>query len=226
MTTFAEVGARYVAQLSRGLSLTGERAAYFAQKRIARIGELSALCGLRPKVVLDFGCGAGVAFAPLRAAFGDAHIIGFEPEPNLRAVALEAAVASNVEILGADHLDPRGDADIVYCNGVFHHIPIADREDAMGRLRASLTRNGLAFIWENSPFNPGTRWVMSRIPFDRNAHLLTPRALRKLQHESGLAHVGTEYHFVFPRALGFMRPMETMLRPLPFGGQYLVVGRA
>lgn len=226
MTTFAEVGAKYVEQLSHGLSLTGERASYFAEKRIARVRELSTHAGVGPRVILDFGCGAGVAFAPLRAAFADAQIVGFEPEPNLHAVATQAAARSNVDMMTADRLEPRGDADVVYCNGVFHHIPLAERVRAMQRVCASLRPGGLAFVWENSPYNPGTRWVMSRIPFDRTANLLTPGALRALQAEGGLTHVATEFHFVFPRALAFLRPLEGGLRRIPVGGQYVVVGRA
>jgi trans-aconitate methyltransferase len=224
--TFSDVGASYGEQLSRGLRLTGEGASYFAGRRVDRIRELANARGMRVRVVIDFGCGGGAAFPALRAAFGDARIIGFEPERALRDVAVGTARQSQVEILDADTLDARGDADIVYCNGVFHHIPVTDRLKAMGSLRAALRPGGLAFVWENSPFNPGTRLVMSRIPFDRDARLLTPGELRALQQSCGLTHLLTEYHFVFPRALGFLRSAESMLRSFPLGGQYLVAGRA
>jgi SAM-dependent methyltransferase len=226
VTTFSGVGAGYSEQLSRGLALTGEGATYYAEQRILRVRELAFMHGVSARVVLDFGCGSGVAFAALRNAFTDARIVGFEPERGLRSVAVDAAIQSQVELLGADTLELRGDADIVYCNGVFHHIPLAQRGDAMRRLRDALRPGGLAFVWENSPYNPGTRLIMSRIPFDRDARLLRPGTLRKLQQSCGLAHLVTEYHFVFPRALAFLRPLESRLRSLPLGGQYLVAGRA
>jgi SAM-dependent methyltransferase len=176
--------------------------------------------------LLDFGCGSGAAFAHLRRAFPDARIIGFEPEPGLRAVAEVAAAEHSVEVLGDAALAPRGGADVVYCNGVFHHIPLDERAAAMRDIRLSLRAGGLAFVWENSPYNPGTRLVMSRIPFDRNARLLKPRSLRALLAAHGLEHHLTEFHFVFPRALAFLRPVETAIRGLPLGGQYVVMGRA
>lgn len=226
MTDFAGVGAAYGEQLARGLALTGETAAYFAHRRVMRLRETLEANRTHPETILDFGCGSGAAFAPLRAVFPRARILGFEPDPNLRAVACDAAHRENVELIATDTLEPRGDADVVYCNGVFHHIPVSERADAMRRIRASLKPGGYAVIWENSPFNPGTRWVMSRVPFDNNARLLTPGALRALQQAQGLEPVSTEYHFVFPRALAFLRPLESGMRSLPFGGQYVVSARA
>lgn len=224
--TFSNVGANYGEQLSRGLRLTGEGATYFARKRVERVRDIATDAGIRVRVVLDFGCGSGTAFSFLRNAFPDARIIGFEPERALREVAVEAAIRSHVELVDAPALEPRSDTDIVYCNGVFHHIPLEEREGAMRSVRASLRAGGIAFIWENSPYNPGTRLIMSRIPFDRDARLISPGRLRALQQSCGLVHHATEYHFVFPGALSFLRSVEPLLRTLPLGGQYFVAGRA
>jgi SAM-dependent methyltransferase len=226
VTAFLGVGDGYAEQLSRGLRLTGEDATYFARKRVERIHEIAVAAGVETRVVLDFGCGSGAAFSSLRDVFPDARIVAFEPERELRAAAADAAARSAVELLGADSLGARGDVDIVYCNGVFHHIPLTERAGAMRSVRGALRPGGFAFIWENSPYNPGTRLIMSRIPFDRDARLLRPGALRALQQSCGLAHVATEYHFVFPRVLAFLRRSEPRLRTLPLGGQYVVAGRA
>lgn len=226
MSTFKEVGAGYVDQLSKGLSLTGEPATYFASRRVERLLRMTSAAGMLVKVILDFGCGSGVGFASLRAAFPRARIVGFEPEPALRAVAEDAATASRVELLDDDTMPAMNDVDVAYCNGVFHHIPVPARAGAMRSLSGALRRGGLACIWENSPFNPGTRWVMSRIPFDRDAVLLAPKELRALQEGSGLTHVATEFHFVFPRALAFLRPFENIAQSLPLGGQYVCIARA
>ena len=222
---FSEVGDRYGEQLSRGLRLTGETAEYYARRRIARMRELAARHGTAANTVLDFGCGTGASFALLRAAFPGARIIGLEPAAGLRAVARDSAVSSRAEVLEADTLSLDGIADVVYCNGVFHHIVLPDRAPAMQSVARALRDGGLAFVWENSPYNPGTRVVMSRIPFDRDARLLTPHAMRLLQRSCGVWTVVTEYNFVFPRALSLLRPVEPLVRALPLGGQYVVLGR-
>ena len=222
---FSEVGDRYGEQLARGLRLTGESAEYFARRRIARVQQLAASCDVRVNAVLDFGCGTGASFPLLRAAFPGARVLGFEPAAGLRALAAQAAAASGADVIDADALTAADAADLVYCNGVFHHIPPSARASAMASAARALRRGGLACIWENSPYNPGARLVMWRIPFDRDAVVLAPRELRGLHAAAGLTPVTTEFHFIFPSVLRFARPIEGPLRALPLGGQYVVVGR-
>ena len=42
----------------------------------------------------------------------------------------------------------------------------------------ALLTGGVLALFENNPWNPGTRLVMKRIPFDRNAQTISPRAGR------------------------------------------------
>lgn len=224
-TGFGEVGSGYAAQLARGLRLTGEPAEYYARRRIARVRDLAHELGVEAASVLDFGCGTGTSLGILREAFPGARLVGFEPEQELAKIARSAAENARAELRTGDMLTETELADVVYCNGVFHHIPRGARAGAALSIARALRPGGLAFLWENSPFNPGTRLVMSRIPFDRDAVLLTPSEARVLQREAGLTPVRTEFHFVFPRLLRFARALEGALKALPFGGQYLVVGR-
>jgi SAM-dependent methyltransferase len=225
VTRFSEVGDRYGEQLARGLEFTGETADYFARGRIERVRTIAEERALRVESLLDFGCGTGSSFPLLRDAFPKARIIGFEPAPGLRDLARRAAVGARAEVVEGDALTLDGAADIVYCNGVFHHIPPNDRANATAAVARALRTNGLACIWENSPYNPGTRFIMSRVDFDQHAVLLTPRELRALHRAANLTPLATEFHFVFPRVLRFARALEPALRPLPFGGQYVVVSR-
>jgi SAM-dependent methyltransferase len=224
-TGFGEIGGGYGSQLARGLRLTGEPAEYYARRRVARVRDVAGELGVTPRAVLDFGCGTGGSLGLLREAFPDARVVGFEPEPELVDVARPAAAAARAELVGREELVEGHSADVGYCNGVFHHIARDQRAPAAGRLSGALRPGGLAFVWENSPFNPGTRMVMARISFDRDAVLLRPSELRTLLSDAGLTPVATEYHFVFPRPLRFGRPLEKALRALPLGGQYVVVGR-
>ncbi len=80
-------------------------------------------------------------------------------------------------------------------------------------------------MWENNPWNPGTRYVMSRIPFDRDAVTLTPREARALVRANGFDIVDTTFLFIFPRALRWLRALEPPLARLPFGAQYQVLCR-
>ena len=68
-----------------------------------------------------------------------------------------------------DHYQPKEEIDLAFCNGVFHHIPPEQRARAIAYVYRCLRPGGLFALWENNPWNPGTRLVMSRIPFDRDA---------------------------------------------------------
>ena len=80
-------------------------------------------------------------------------------------------------------------------------------------------------LWENNPWNPGTRYVMSRIPFDQGAVTLTPPEARALVRQGGFQVVRTDSLFFFPRQLKWLRWMEPHLWRLPLGGQYQVLCR-
>ena len=108
----------------------------------------------------------------------------------------------------------------MYCNGVFHHIPPA-AVGAVAAVRAALRPGGFS-LWENNPWNPGTRYVMSRIPFDRDASPLTTRAARRMLTAAGFSVIRTDFLFIFPRALRGLRPAEPLLSRLPLGTQYQV----
>ena len=89
----------------------------------------------------------------------------------------------------------------------------------------SLRPGGLFALWENNPWNPGTRWVMSRIPFDRDAITIPPPEGRRMLTAAGFAIEETAYLFIFPRALKWFRPLERRLTRLPLGAQYLTLAR-
>ena len=69
------------------------------------------------------------------------------------------------------------------------------------------------------------RYVMSRIPFDRDAITLTPPHARGLLANGGFTILRTDFLFIFPRVLAWFRAIEPLFAGLPFGAQYLVLAR-
>ena len=121
--------------------------------------------------------------------------------------------------------EPREELDLVYCNGVFHHIPLVERASAAEYIWRSLRPGGIFSLWENNPWNPGTRYVMSRIPFDRQAITLTPPEAAKLLQDGGFEILRRDSLFYFPKQLRWLRWIEPHLSQLPLGGQYQVLCR-
>jgi hypothetical protein len=88
-----------------------------------------------------------------------------------------------------------------------------------------LRPGGLFALWENNPWNPGTRYVMSRIPFDRDAVTITPPQATKLLRARGFQILGVNYLFFFPRFLKSLRFLEPYASRIPMGAQYQVLCR-
>jgi len=223
---FDEYAASYDAALAEGLAVTGDGREFYAAERVRwvarRLGEL----GSRPHRILDFGCGTGTAVPLLLDAFPGATVRGVDPSARSLAVAREAVPSPRAKFSTVADFAPTGDVDLAFCNGVFHHIPPAGRDAAVALIRAALRPGGLFAFWENNPWNPGTRYVMSRIPFDRDAETLSPPQARAMLRRDGLQPLTTDFRFFFPRFLRVLRPLEDVaLTRVPLGGQYLVLCR-
>lgn len=218
----------YEQALGRGLDLTGESRDFYARGRVEIVAATCARLGMRARTICDYGCGTGDTLPLLQTLLGAERLLGLEPSRETLAEAQRRHALAGATWTAPD--DPAATAatatcDLVYCNGVFHHIPPAERLACARQALALLRPGGLWFFWENNPYNPGTRWVMSRIPFDRDAITLRPGEARALGEQAGGTWVGTSYHFYFPKFLRGLRNVEPWLRSVPLGGQYVVVLR-
>ena len=214
----------YDTALARGVSLSGEDKDFFARGRIAWMARQLRREGEAPQTILDFGCGTGTATPHLLALSPRCEVIGVDTSAKSIAVAQKTHFTGRVRFMTTDAY--RGTrVELAYCNGVFHHIPPAERGDALAYIRAALGKRGLLAFFENNPWNPGTRWVMRRIPFDRDAILLTAGDARRMLRKAGFDIVITDYLFVFPHILRGLRPIEPHLSRFPFGAQYGILCR-
>ncbi|MBX3350913.1 MAG: class I SAM-dependent methyltransferase [Nitrospira sp.] len=211
--------------LDQGLAATGEGKEYFATGRIDWLKACLEQLRVFPRRIMDYGCGTGLAVPLLLDRFAPESVVGVDPSPKSIKRANRDFGSVRAMFRNSSRYAPQEDVDLVYCNGVFHHIPVADRRTALRFIWHSLKQGGYFALWENNPWNLGTRYVMSRVPFDRDAVTLTaPEATRLLQ-TAGFHIVRTDYLFIFPKSLSLLRWMEPHLSPYPFGAQYLVLAR-
>jgi SAM-dependent methyltransferase len=214
----------YEDALQLGLHWSGESSAFFARGRlVALAGRLREL-GERPAVILDFGCGAGASTPLAREILGAERAIGVDVSPRLLSIADRRHRADAVEYHHRN-VHPRHVVDCAYANGVFHHIALHERADAVAYVFGALRPGGLFALCENNPWNPGTRLVMRSIPFDRDAEPLQASAARRLLRGGGFEILTTDFLFFFPHALRALRRYERRLRSAPLGAQYMIVAR-
>lgn len=223
---FDEFADDYNAALDKGLALSGEGKDYFAEGRLRWLRRRLDERGARPETVLDFGCGTGSATPFFFDHLGIRQVVGFDPSEKSLEVARQEWAKHAVRFSSSmNEVADSGSVDLAFCNGVFHHITPDNRAEALTSIFDILVPGNCFAFWENNPWNPVTRYAMSKVPFDRDAILVWPQEARRLLKNAGFEILLTDYVFFFPRSLAFMRSLEPGLRWLPLGGQYLVLAR-
>ena len=222
---FDQYAESYDADLSRSLSVSGEDKDYFARERIRWLSKCLSNEENRSECLMDFGCGTGSAIPHLLDFFEARSIVGIDVSAKSLEIAARTHGSERVQFMLPDQFHPNKQIDLVVSNGAFHHIPLGQRASAVEYLFRSLRLGGLLALWENNPWNPGTRYCMSRCVFDRDAVTLTPPETQRLLTAEGFEIVRTNFLFVFPRLLHWLRWIEPYASRLPIGAQYLVLAR-
>lgn len=197
-----------------GMSESG----YFAEYKIALMSK--KLGAQSPHRILDFGCGAGRSLPYLAQYFPDAELWGYDVSPESLKFAAQRVPQARLFSDWQAIEDVRFDA-IIAAN-VFHHIPAAVRQDALHDCQQALNATGQFFLFEHNPYNPLTRWIFERCPFDADAEMLNLRAALALTQQAGFTREQHGYTLFFPGPLSWLRGLEPYLKALPLGAQYYV----
>lgn len=222
-TDFDSYADSYDRALGEALKASGEDRSHFARGRVTWLARCLRRMGASPLLVMDYGCGTGATTPLWLEILGAEVVVGVDSSLRSLEVARRNHGSQQVQFLSAREYEPSGGVDLAYCNGVFHHIPPKQREDAVRFVFRSLRPGGLFSFWENNPWNPGTRYVMAHCAFDQDAVPLSAIEARRLLRSEGFTVLRTDFLFVFPRILRALRPIERLIFRLPLGAQYHVL---
>jgi SAM-dependent methyltransferase len=222
---FDQYAACYDAALSKGISVSGESKDFFARGRVRWLKDKLNEMGFRPRAVLDYGCGTGSATPHILSLLEPEILVGVDVSQDSIKIAEAEHRDERVSFFHTDAYTPGEKLELAYCNGVFHHIPVNKRAAATDYIYRSLMRGGLFAFWENNAWNPATRYVMSRCPFDDDAIPVAPTEARRMLRASGFEVLRTDFMFIFPRALRCLRGIEPHVARLPLGTQYQILCR-
>jgi SAM-dependent methyltransferase len=154
---FDSFATSYEADLDQALSISGENKDFFAEGRVQWLAQRLQRLGFRANSALDYGCGIGGTAVLLRDCPGVSSVVGLDVSVRSLDVARSRYHKSGIAFFTFEQYTPSGAIDLAYCNGVFHHIPVADRDHAIQYVSHALRPGGLFALWENNPWNPGTR---------------------------------------------------------------------
>ena len=175
---------------------------------------------LAGRKVLDVGCGVGLTDVHLQGQPWQVYGTDVSSKSVAQAKQRNPAVAYEV---GSEERLPFDDEtfDLCFTICVMHHVPPAAWVEFLREMRRVLKPGGMAMVLEHNPFNPLTRLVVNRCPFDANAVLLTPRTLREKVATADLKLLSTRYFLFTPwEKLKFV---DRAFNWFPLGAQYVVV---
>lgn len=219
---FDEFADHYDHELAKGLAVSGEDKDYFARRRVEWLrrclGETAGHGSL-----MEFGCGTGSNLPHLIELLQPSSLVGIDVSARSLERAKVRSGCERATLAKLDEYTPNGRIDLVFCNGVFHHIAARDRAAAADYIYRSLRPGGLFAMWENNPWNPGTRYVMSRIEFDKHAVMLSALEAARLLKSARFRVQRTDFLFIFPRMLKWLRAVEPIVSRIPAGAQYQVL---
>tara|TARA_B100001250_G_C19814188_1_gene797343 strand:- start:4434 stop:5105 length:672 start_codon:yes stop_codon:yes gene_type:complete len=174
-----------------------------------------------PKSILDYGCGIGLALPYFLSNFPNSKISATDISEE--SLSLVYKNFKDINVISDESLHVNS-FDIIYCSGVFHHIPLKDRKHVLEKLFKCLNKNGLLCVFEHNPYNPITRKMVSSCEFDDDAELITKGKMRKLIEVSSFKILKSNYALFFPKLLSKLMLLERYLGWLPLGGQYFIIG--
>jgi SAM-dependent methyltransferase len=222
---FDQYAAAYEQALSNALAPSGESREYFAEGRVAWLRHCLSERKQAADSLLDFGCGDGATTPLLLQALNAKSAVGVDVSAKSLEIARKRYASERIRYESLGEFRSSGQMDLAYCNGVFHHILPAQRAAALAMVHHALREEGFFSFWENNPWSPATRYVMSRCAFDRDAILVTPPAARALLREGGFEILRTDFRFIFPRMLRAFRRIEDFVYRAPLGTQYQILCR-
>jgi len=220
---FDEYSQNYNAVLNRGLSLSGETVDYFAQKRIKYTHKYTQSLKINVQSIVEFGCGTGNNLFYLRKYFPKSKILGLDiSSESIKKANERFADDQHTDIKNLVEFQPEDKVDLVFINGVFHHIPAEVHVKNLELIRSMLKKNALLALFENNYFSPATRWIMSRVAFDKDAVLINPYRLLARIRQMYFRNASVKFYFIFPKMLSGLRFLEPFCEEIPLGAQYCI----
>jgi len=211
---------------SDNIRLSGAESDYFCEFKILELFKEESQSVIH---LLDYGCGDGTIAKYFLRHFPDGYYNGIDiSEESIRMARNHTGDSSSFSLYDGEHIPfPDSTFDVIFIANVFHHIPKELHHERIKEISRTLKTGGRVYIFEHNPWNPGTRHMVRRCVFDRDAELLRPVHLKKCLIRNGLSLVRLKYLLFFPRIKLFNRliPLEGSLSWIPAGAQYLLIGQ-
>jgi SAM-dependent methyltransferase len=226
LSQFDFAAAEYSARLDPLLATFGSESLEFAQRKAQMILQAARRFGPTKHLdVLDVGCGPGTIDSFLLGSFR--RLVCVDTSPQMLQAARERLPGADFRQLQPGQPLPFEDGEfhLAFFSCVLHHVPVPDWPRFLAETARVVKPGGLVVCIEHNPWNPVTRRIVDRCPFDKGVTLLSAPEVRRGLEGAGLQVEESFYHVFFPGRLDFLRPFEAYLGAVPLGGQHTVIAR-
>ena len=178
---------------------------------------------LKNPLLLDVGCGHGLIHPYLKDAFS---ITGTDAADEVLELAKQGNPGVSYLPYDGKTLPFAGGAfDLALAICVMHHVPPPEWISFLTEMKRVVKPGGGVFIFEHNPFNPVTRYVVSRSDLDEGVAMLSAPRLQRLMRSVGLNDTRTEHLLFTPFSSRFCAWLDRALKWCPLGAQYFTLGR-
>jgi SAM-dependent methyltransferase len=223
---FNETKETYRGSIERTIAFAGKGLDFFTKVKadyVNKIVEAELPEVGRPRI-LDVGCGHGYIHADL-CRFGF-DVVGVEVAEDVLPFAQAANPEASYSGYDGKNLpfeDNSFDLALTIC--VMHHVPPEQWPNFAEEMQRVIRPGGIVVVFEHNPYNPLTRFVVSRNKIDDDAVLLSAKTLRRLLSNAGFSTMQTRNILFTPFENPIFRAIDANLGWCPFGAQYYAVGR-
>jgi len=218
MIDFDNYSYGYTEILRENLGMFGRDIDYYAEYKIKIILKNTVSY---PNRILDYGCGVGRHIPFFLKYFPNAEIWGCDiSEHSLKTAETLNPDQNFFSLNRYDFISKKEFFDLILVSNVFHHITNEMRVHEMRKIKGFLKSSGELFVFEHNPYNPITRHIVNRCPFDFDAMLLKPSEMKTLLIKNKFNIFKKRYSLFFPSALKKFQCLDEFLGLIPMGGQY------
>lgn len=193
---------------------------YYSKYKIDILKSISHLS--KPINILEFGCGIGRNLPFLESGFMDSTIYGFDISK--KSIKKAKQDNPNIKFIKSDDFKNYDNFfDLIFIAGVYHHIPVEQRNFVSQQIYKLCKSNAKIVIFEHNPYNPLTMKMVNTCEFDKDAVVLKKNELIKLFLDNNYSYINSSYTLFLPPKLKILNFIEKYLFWCPLGGQYYIV---
>jgi SAM-dependent methyltransferase len=225
-TVFERYKNTYRQEIQKSINFAGKDLDFYTEAKVSKLLSLTRQFLGNPNrlSILDVGCGIGITDFYLTAKYKKVYGIDLSRGVVKKAAALNPQV-SYKSYEGKRLPYSNNSMDVTFAICVMHHVVREELAQFCKEMMRVTKKGGLVIVFEHNPFNPLTRYAVSQCDLDEDAHLLSIReVVAMLTNSKGL--ILTHGYILFTPFRGkLFSYVDTLLKGVPLGAQYLVAAR-